>query len=100
MTSAESANSQNVFAVLSTGRVLSWGVNLYGSAGVGSSAQTVSNFAAFSPMYVNLPVDLRFVSVTAANGYACFVTDGGSVYCSGSNTAKQIGRTTLAAPFT
>lgn len=95
VTSTESANSQSVYAVLSNGRVISWGANYNGNNGVGSM-----NLGLLSPMYVNLPFNENFVSVMAGYGVACFVTDVGNVYCCGQNNQKQLGRATLNAPFT
>jgi len=95
VTSMESANSQSVYAALSNGRVVSWGSNPYGSSGVGTTSMAMQ-----APAYVNLPFDSNFVSITASNGLACFLTDSGNVWCGGSNNAKQLGRSAFNAPFT
>ena len=74
----------HVVALLSTGKVVAWGLNEEGEAAGSNSAQ-------FSPVPVALPGNLRFAAVCAGASFSLALSTGGRVYAWGDNTDGQSG---------
>ena len=78
------AGCNHAVALLSTGRVVAWGLNQDGEVSGSDSAQ-------FSPVPVALPGNLRFAAVCAGFDFSLALSTGGRVYAWGDNTDGQSG---------
>ena len=83
-----SAGSSNCMAI-DTGEVYCWGTNDKGELGIGSASPIRSNV----PLRVSgLPVSGdKVVKLSLTNGAACALTEGGNLYCWGSNAQGAVG---------
>jgi alpha-tubulin suppressor-like RCC1 family protein len=68
-----------------TGQPYCWGRNSFGQLGDGTTTDRIT------PVQVENPGGLRFVSLKAGTNHACAKTDGGAAYCWGSNANGQLG---------
>jgi alpha-tubulin suppressor-like RCC1 family protein len=75
-------------ALTARGAAYCWGSNYFGQLGNGSLIDSTT------PVVVTVPVGVTFISITVGIYNTCALTDGGDVYCWGSNRLNQLGNGT------
>jgi alpha-tubulin suppressor-like RCC1 family protein len=88
------AGDQAGYAVASTGRLLSWGINMTGGLGDGTTKKRLK------PVQVHLPKGVKVVAATAGTLHALALTTTGRVLAWGFDPFGQIGNAPASAPAT
>ncbi|AZZ37705.1 hypothetical protein CIK05_13165 [Bdellovibrio sp. qaytius] len=86
--SGPSTTSGTTFAITLTGVLMSWGDNLYGKLGTGTSGG-----ASFTPQIVDVTNRYKFIS--SQYGHVCAITSTDVLKCWGYNSDGQVGDNTL-----
>lgn len=85
------AGWDDAFALTTTGAVYSWGWNIYGQLGVG----TTGNQSAV-PLLVHMPAGVKIKAIAAGKYHVLALTSTGSIYAWGSNAFGQLGDSNTA----